>query len=621
MQWLRAQRRVQLTDTTLRDAHQSLLATRMRTHDMLAPAAYAAAHLPTLWSLECWGGATFDVAMRFLAEDPWERLTAIRTAAPNLLTQMLLRGANGVGYTNYPDNVVQAFIKQAATGIDIFRIFDCLNWVENMRVAIDAVAETGKIAQGALCYTGDILDPNRAKYSLNYYVDLARQLEAAGCHMLAIKDMAGLLKPPAARALIRALRDITDLPIALHTHDTSGAAAATLVVAIEEGIDIVDAAIDAMSGTTSQPCLGSIVAAVAHTPLDTGLNPAAIRTLSVHYEAVRDQYAAFESDLKAGASEVYLHEMPGGQFTNLKEQARSLGLESRWHQVALAYAEANQLFGDIVKVTPSSKVVGDMALMMVTQGLSAEDVLDPSKDIAFPTSVFEMLRGDLGQPPGGWPKNIQTRVLGETPAITVRPARLLPAVDLAAERASAEAALGQTLSDQEFASHLMYPKVFAGFMESAQKFGPVSTLPPPAFFYGMEPGEELAVEIEQGKTLNIRLQAIGDIEEDGRVRLFFELNGQPRVIVVANRRASAGLETRRIADPADETHIAAPMPGVVAMLAVKSGEKVEAGALLLTLEAMKMETSITAPRAGTITDIAVKPGNTIDAKDLLLILS
>ncbi|WP_416909041.1 MAG: pyruvate carboxylase [Polymorphobacter sp.] len=621
MTWLKAQPRVQLTDTTLRDAHQSLLATRMRTHDMLAPAAFMASHLPGLWSLECWGGATFDVAMRFLGEDPWERLDSVRARAPNLMTQMLLRGANGVGYTNYPDNVVQAFIKQAAQGIDIFRIFDCLNWVENMRVAIDAVLDSGKIAQGALCYTGDILDPDRAKYSLAYYVDLARQLDAAGCHMLAIKDMAGLLKPPAARALIRALRDATDLPLALHTHDTSGAAAATLITAIEEGIDVVDAAIDAMSGTTSQACLGSIVQAVRHTPMDTGLDPAAIRTLSVHLEAVRTLYTPFESDLKAGASEVYLHEMPGGQFTNLKEQARSLGLESRWHDVARAYAEANQLFGDIVKVTPSSKVVGDLALMMVTQDLSPQDMLDPARDIAFPKSVIDMLRGDLGQPPGGWPEAFQTRVLGDTPAITVRPASLLEPVDLAAERARAEAALEQPLSDTDFASHLMYEKVFANFLSLQRQFGPVSALPTPAYFYGMQPGDELAVTIEQGKTLVIRLQAIGDVEDDGRVRLFFELNGQPRVIVVANRAASAHLDTKRTADPSDERHIAAPMPGVVAMLGVEADQKVKAGDLLLTLEAMKMETSITAPRDGTIAEVAVRPGQAIDAKDLLLILS
>jgi len=411
--WIRARDRVLVTDTTMRDAHQSLLATRMRTIDMVRAAPAYARMLPQLFSLECWGGATFDVAMRFLTEDPWERLFAIRDAAPNILTQMLLRGANGVGYTNYPDNVVRHFIREAAKGIDVFRIFDCLNWVDNMRVAIDAVLDSGKLAQGALCYTGDILDPDRTKYSLSYYVELACQLEAAGCQMLAVKDMAGLLKPAAARALFTALREATDLPIAFHTHDTSGAAAASVLAAVEAGVDSIDVAMDAMSGTTSQPCLGSIVEALRHGPRDTGLDARSIREISTYWEGVREQYVAFESDLRAGASEVYLHEMPGGQFTNLKEQARSLGLEARWHDVATAYHEANLLFGDIVKVTPSSKVVGDMALMMVAQGLRRDDVLDPERDIAFPASVFEMMRGDLGQPAGGWPQNIQKRVLGD----------------------------------------------------------------------------------------------------------------------------------------------------------------------------------------------------------------
>ena len=376
----------------------------MRTYDLVACADAYARGLPQLLSLECWGGATFDVAMRFLTEDPWERLALLRERVPNLLLQMLLRGANGVGYTNYPDNVVRYFVQQAAdAGMDLFRIFDCLNWVENMRVSIDAVGEAGKLAEGAICYTGDILDPDRAKYSLGYYVGLAKELEAAGCHILGVKDMAGLLKPAAARALIKALKDEVGLPIHFHTHDTSGIAGASVLAAVEAGVDAVDAAMDAMSGLTSQPCLGSIVEALRHTERDTGLDPEAIRQLSFYWEAVRAQYAAFESDLRAGASEVYLHEMPGGQFTNLKEQARSLGLETRWHEVARAYRAANDLFGDIVKVTPSSKVVGDMALMMVAQGLTPADVLDPAREIAFPASVVEMLHGDLGQPPGGWP--------------------------------------------------------------------------------------------------------------------------------------------------------------------------------------------------------------------------
>jgi len=618
--WMRAQPQALITDTTMRDAHQSLLATRMRSADMVAVAESYAHKAPQLLSLECWGGATFDVSMRFLSEDPWERLDAIRAKTPNLLTQMLLRGANGVGYTNYPDNVVRHFIAQASKCIDIFRIFDCLNWVENMRVAIDAVVESGKLAQGALCYTGDILDPSRAKYDLAYYVDLARQLEEAGCHMLVVKDMAGLLKPVAAKILFKALRDATDLPIALHTHDTSGAAAATILAAIDAGADSVDAAMDAMSGTTSQPCLGAVVEALRNTPRDTGLDPAAIRELSFYWEAVRTRYTAFESDLRSGASEVYLHEMPGGQFTNLKEQARSLGLDTRWHEVARAYHDANMLFGDIVKVTPSSKVVGDMALMMVAQDLTLTDVLDSDRDIAFPASVVEMLRGDLGQPPGGWPADIQKRVLGDTPPITVRPASLLGEQDLAATRAEAEKRCGRQLTEPEFASYLMYPKVFAAYAEARRKYGPVAALPTPVYFYGMQPGDEINVEIERGKTLIISLTAVGETEEDGSVRVFFELNGQPRIITIMDRKAAGSVTTRRMADPANENHVAAPMPGVVATLGVSQGQQVKAGDLLLTLEAMKMETAITAPRDGTIAELPVKAGQAIDAKELLAVM-
>ena len=618
--WMRAQTKVLITDTSMRDAHQSLLATRVRTADLL-PAAETCAHtLPQLFSLECWGGATFDVAMRFLTEDPWERLAAIRERAPNIMTQMLLRGANGVGYTNYPDNVVRQFIAQAARGVDVFRIFDCLNWVENMRVAIDAVVESGKIAEGALCYTGDILDPDRAKYSLNYYIGLARELEAAGCHVLAIKDMAGLLKPAAARVLVTALRDATDLPIHLHTHDTSGAAAASVLAAIDAGVDAVDAAIDSMSGTTSQPCLGAIVEALRHTDHDTGLDGDAIRRLSFYWEAVRQRYAAFESDLKSGASEVYVHEMPGGQFTNLREQARSLGLDARWHEVADAYAAANRLFGDIVKVTPSSKVVGDMALMMVSQDLTAADVLDPAREIAFPSSVVEMLRGDLGQPPGGWPEAIQRKVLkGETP-ITVRPGSLLAPADLDAERAAAATRCGRPLGDEELASYLMYPKVFEGFFAARENYGPVSTLPTPVYFYGMNVGQEISVEIERGKSLVIRLLAIGDIDDDGNARLFFELNGQPRTVSMPHRKSTAGKVARRIADPADPGHVAAPMPGIVATVAVKAGQPVRAGDLLLTLEAMKMETAISSPRDAVVEELVATTGQSVDAKDLLVVL-
>ncbi|MGL4976160.1 MAG: pyruvate carboxylase, partial [Bosea sp. (in: a-proteobacteria)] len=470
--------------------------------DLVAVADAYAQGLPQLLSLECWGGATFDVAMRFLTEDPWERLAQVRERVPNILTQMLLRGANGVGYTNYPDNVVRHFIRQAAAGgMDLFRIFDCLNWVENMRVAIDAVAAEGKIAEGAICYTGDLLDPDRAKYDLRYYVSMAKALEKAGCHILGLKDMAGLLKPAAARVLVKTLREEVGLPIHLHTHDTSGISAATVLAAVEAGVDAVDCATDALSGLTSQPCLGSIVAALKGTERDTGLDAEAIRRISFYWEAARGHYAAFESDLKAGASEVYLHEMPGGQFTNLKEQARALGLETRWHEVAKAYADANMLFGDIVKVTPSSKVVGDMALMMVAQGLRPADVLDPARDVAVPASVVEMLKGDLGQPPGGWPVALQKKALkGEAP-ITQRPGALLGEADLVAARATAEKQCARQLTEAEFASWLMYPKVFSDFVAGQRKYGPVSVLPTPVFFYGMAPGDEITITLEKGKAL------------------------------------------------------------------------------------------------------------------------
>ncbi|WP_020173695.1 pyruvate carboxylase [Methyloferula stellata] len=621
-QWMLEQKRVLVTDTTLRDAHQSLLATRMRTFDIVESAEAYARGLPQLFSLECWGGATFDVAMRFLNEDPWERLAILRERVPNILLQMLVRGANGVGYTNYPDNVIRFFINQSAeAGVDLFRIFDCLNWIENMRVSIDAVCEAGKLAEGAICYTGDILDPDRAKYSLKYYTSLARELEQAGCHIIGLKDMAGLLKPASAAVLIKALKQEVGLPIHLHTHDTSGISGASVLVAVQAGVDAVDAAMDAMSGATSQPCLGSIVEALRHVEGNTELDPEAIRRLSFYWEAVRTQYAAFESDLKAGASEVYMHEMPGGQFTNLKEQARSLGLESRWHEVAKAYRAANDMFGDIVKVTPSSKVVGDMALVMVSQGLTPEDVLDPDREIAFPGSVVEMLHGDLGQPPGGWPPALQKKALNGDKPITVRAGTLLPPADFKAVREEGEKRLGEPLDDRALASYLMYPKIFADFAGVARKYGPVSCLPTPVYFYGMQIGEEIAVTIEKGKTLIIRLQAIGETEEEGQVRVFFELNGQPRIVKIPNRAAVAMLPARRKAEDGNDGHVAAPMPGVVAVLSVQLGQMVKAGDVLLSLEAMKMETALRAPRDGKVSEILIFPGQPVEAKDLIMIIA
>lgn len=619
--WMRAETRALVTDTTMRDGHQSLLATRMRTYDMVNVADAYATALPNLFSLECWGGATFDVAMRFLQEDPWERLAKIRQEVPNLLLQMLLRGSNGVGYTNYPDNVVKDFVAKAASGgIDLFRVFDCLNWVENMRVSMDAVCEAEKLCEGVICYTGDIMDPDRAKYDLKYYVNLAKELEAAGAHIIGLKDMAGLLKPRAATVLIKALREETELPIHFHTHDTSGISAATVLAAVDAGVDAVDAAMDAFSGLTSQPCLGSIVEALKGSERDTGLDPRAIRKISFYWEAVRNKYAAFESDLKAGASEVYLHEMPGGQFTNLKEQARSLGLESRWHDVAQTYADVNQMFGDIVKVTPSSKVVGDMALMMVSSGLTVADVEDPNKDIAFPESVVQLMRGDLGQPPNGWPKDIQKKVLkGEKP-IEVVPGSLLPPADLAQEKADIEEAIERPVNEYELASYLMYPKVFTDYARAQAVYGPVSVLPTPVYFYGLESGDEIMITLEQGKTLVVRCQAIGEPDDDGMVRVFFELNGQPRIIKVPDRNRADAIVARQKADPANDSHVAAPMPGVISQINVKAGQDVAAGDVLLSIEAMKMETAIHAESDGKVTEMLVKAGDQIDAKDLLVVV-
>jgi pyruvate carboxylase len=618
--WMKAQKKVLLTDTTMRDGHQSLLATRMRSIDMIKVAPAYAANLPQLFSVECWGGATFDVAYRFLQECPWQRLRDLRAAMPNLMTQMLLRASNGVGYTNYPDNVVQAFVRQAAdTGVDVFRVFDSLNWVENMRVAMDAVLEANKVCEGTICYTGDLLDPARSKYDLKYYTDRAKELKAAGAHVLGLKDMAGLLKPASARILVKALKQEVGLPIHFHTHDTSGASAATILAACDAGVDAVDAAMDAFSGGTSQPCLGSIVEALRHTDRDTGLDIAAIREISAYWEGVRKLYAAFESGLPAPASEVYLHEMPGGQFTNLKAQARSLGLEERWHEVAQAYADANQMFGDIVKVTPSSKVVGDMALMMVAQGLTRAQVEDPAVDVAFPDSVVDMLKGNIGQPHGGWPEAIQKKVLkGEAP-MTDRPGAHLPPVDLEAVRAKLSAELnGYAVDDEDLNGYLMYPKVFLDYMGRHRSYGPVRVLPTRTFFYGMEPGGEITAEIDPGKTLEIRLQAVGETSEDGEVKVFFELNGQPRVIRVPNRAVKAKTAARPKAADGNPAHIGAPMPGAVASVAVVPGAKVRAGDLLLTIEAMKMETGLHADREATVKAVHVHAGSQIEAKDLLI---
>ena len=617
--WMRNEKRILLTDTTMRDAHQSLFATRMRTDDMIKIAPYYAQNLSQLFSLECWGGATFDVSMRFLNEDPWERLKKIRAAAPNILLQMLLRSSNAVGYTNYPDNVVRYFIAQAAEhGVDVFRVFDSLNWVENMRVAMDAVIESNALCEGTICYTGDIFNPNRAKYNLKYYVDMAKQLEKAGAHIIGIKDMAGVCRPLAISALVKAIKAEVNLPVHFHTHDTSGASIASVLAAIEAGVDAVDGAMDSMSGLTSQPSLGGIIAATEGSSRDSGISLNQIRPVSSYWEGVRKYYSPFEADIRSGTSDVYLHEMPGGQYTNLREQARSLGIDQRWPEVSQAYADVNQLFGDIVKVTPSSKVVGDMALYMVTNDLTPDQVLDPAKEINFPESVISLFRGEMGYPADGFPKALGKKILKDKVAIDGRAGAHLPPTDLQGTKKQVEEKINRHISDTELASYLMYPKVFTTFADHYKHNGDVSLLPTPVFFYGLNTGEEIAIEIDPGKTLVIRLQGITPVDEEGIVRVFFELNGQPRTVKVKKIGATATKTGRIKAEIDNSKHVAAPLPGMIATIAIKEGQEVQKGQPLVSIEAMKMETMITANDAGTIKKIHISSGHQVDAKDLLI---
>ena len=618
-QWMKKEKRVLLTDTTLRDAHQSLFATRMRTHDMLPIAPYYARLAPELFSLECWGGATFDVAMRFLKEDPWERLGHLRAAIPNIAFQMLLRASNAVGYTNYPDNVVRYFVQQAAQeGIDIFRVFDSLNWVDNMRVAIDAVVESGALCEAAICYTGDLFDLSRPKYNLKYYVDMAKALEKAGAHVLGIKDMAGVCRPRAAYALVKALKDEIGLPIHFHTHDTSGIGAASVLAAIDAGVDAVDGAMDAMSGLTSQPNLGSIVAALQGSKRDPHINLDALKSLSHYWEGVRRYYAPFEADMRAGTSDVYLHEMPGGQYTNLREQARAMGLEHRWPEVAHAYAEVNLLFGDIVKVTPTSKVVGDMALFMVANDLSAEAVLDPEREVAFPDSVVSMFKGELGFPPDGFPKALAKKILKGAKPLKGRAGKFMPPADLDATRNAAEKIVGHKISDRDLASYLMYPKVFSDYAAHVHDYDDVSVLPTNAFFYGLKDREEIAVDIARGKTLVIRLQGNAELDDDGHVRLFFELNGQSRVVRIPKAGIAVAAKQKLKVDPGNISQVGAPMPGAIVTVSVRVAQAVKKGDPLVSIEAMKMESMLRAERDAVVKAIHVKPGDAVAAKDLLL---
>jgi len=622
--WARKEKRLLITDTTFRDAHQSLMATRVRTHDLLATADAVAQRLPNLFSLEMWGGATFDTAMRFLHEDPWHRLRVLRERIPNICFQMLLRGANAVGYTSYPDNVIVEFVREAhAQGIDIFRIFDSLNSIDNMRVAIDAALETGAICEAAICYTGDILDKGRPKYSLKYYVTLAKELEKLGTHFLAIKDMAGLCKPYAAFELVKTLRQEVGVPVHFHTHDTSGINSASVLKAADAGVDIADAAVAAVSGGTSQPNLNSIAEALRNTPRDTQLDIEALNECSDYWETVRNYYLPFDSGPRAGSARLYQHEIPGGQYTNLREQATALGLGHRWREVEGMYAEVNQLFGDIVKVTPSSKVVGDMTLFLMAKDTQPKDVLalNVRHDMPFPNSVVEMFSGALGTPPGGWPRKLQKIILNGRSPLKGRPSASLPLANFEQEKKQLEERTGHAVGRDDLLSYLLYPEVFAKFDRFRQTYSDVSVLPTPAFFYGVKSGEEITVEIEPGKTLIIKFLTFSEPHPDGTRTLFFELNGQPREITVRDKSLRVTERSHPKADPADPGQVGAPTAGVISSVAVQANHAVERGAKLLTLEAMKMQSNIYAPVSGRIAKLLVAPGQQVEAKDLLVTIA
>lgn len=621
VQWIRDQKKLLITDTTFRDAHQSLLATRLRSYDMLQIAEQTGKLASGLFSLEMWGGATFDTSMRFMNEDPWQRLSALREKIPNVLFQMLFRGSNAVGYANYPDNVIKEFIRHSAeTGIDVFRIFDSLNNPDGMFLAIEAVRETGKIAEAAICYTGDILDPLRDKYSLQYYVKLAKQLEQAGAHILAIKDMSNLLKPYAGYELVKALKAEIGIPIHLHTHDTSGNGGALLLKAVEAGVDIVDAALSSMSGMTSQPSLNALIYALQRQERDTELDPLPFQKLSDYWEDVRRYYAPFESGLRSTNAEIYRHEMPGGQYSNLQQQAKSVGLESRWEEVKEMYSTVNRMFGDIVKVTPSSKVVGDMALFMVQNNLTEQDVYERGDSLSFPESVVQMFQGYLGQPPGGFPERLRDIILKGREFFTRRPGEFLAPADFDAIRVKLDEEFEYPVNDLEVMSYIMYPEVFRNMKKRVEEFSDLSVLDTPTFFHGLDLGQEVLVEIEKGKTLIIKLVSVGEVQPDGMRTIYFELNGQPREVTVRDVSAKVLVEQRRKADPENPSHLGASMPGKVLKVMVKAGDEVKKGTPLMVTEAMKMEMTIQSPYDGIIKEIFTKDNDAIQAGDLLLII-
>ena len=617
--WISDQERLLLTDTTFRDAHQSLLATRFRTHDLLRVADAYARRGSELFSLEMWGGATFDVSLRFLKECPWQRLTDLRERVPNILFQMLLRASNAVGYTNYPDNLVQAFVEEAAAaGIDLFRVFDALNWTANMRVAMEAVLKADALCEASICYTGDILDEGRTKYDLKYYVKLAKELEGMGAHILAIKDMAGLCKPYAAAKLVRALKDEVGIPIHFHTHDTAGVQAAAILKGAEEGLDIADAAMAPMSGTTSQPNINTVAEALRFTPRDPGLTRQDLDDIADYWRAARDFYTPFEGQALPATADLYNHEMPGGQYTNLFQQARALGLADRWDEVCRVYADVNELFGDIVKVTPTSKAVGDMALFMVANELTPEDVLDPSRELAFPASVVDLIGGGMGQPPGGFPEEVKKRVLRGEPGLSGRPGETLEPVDFKEAAETVEKMLGREPARRDVISYLLYPKVYRDFTDHQSKYSDTSVLPTPVFFYGQEVGEEIAVDIERGKTLIVNFLTVGEPHSDGKRTVFFELNGQPRDVNVVDRTLEPETLAAVQADPDDPKQIGASMPGMVVDVAVQEGRTVVQGDKLLSLEAMKMETTLYAEKDGKVAEVLVYRGSQVAPGDLMI---
>ncbi len=617
--WILEQKPLLITDTTMRDAHQSLLATRFRTHDLLQAADAYARLCPQFFSLEMWGGATFDTSMRFLKECPWDRLTQLRERIPNILFQMLLRASNAVGYTNYPDNVVCEFVKEAAqAGMDVFRVFDSLNWVPNMQVAMDAVIDNGMICEAAICYSGDILNPQRPKYDLKYYVNLAKQLEKMGAHILAIKDMAGLCKPDAAELLVRELKQEIGIPIHFHTHDTAGMQAASILNASRVGLDIADAALAPMSGGTSQPNLNAIVEALRFNDRATGLEGDHLDGLARYWEVVRDYYKPFETVMLPATTDLYQHEMPGGQYTNLYQQAKALGLAERWPEVCQVYAAVNQLFGDIIKVTPSSKSVGDMALFMVANNLKSADILDESRDLAFPESVIDLIGGKMGQPPGGFPPKVVERVMRGRPVVEGRPGESLAPMDWDAAAEKVRAILKREPTRRDVVTWVLYPKVYEEFVGHQQKYSDTSGLPTPVFFYGQQSGEEIAFDIEPGKRLIVNFLTIGDAHPDGKRTVFFELNGQPRDVTVVDKSLEPDAAASVKADTANPKHIGASMPGMVVTVAVQPGDAVTKGQKLLSLEAMKMETNVYAEADGKIAQVLVRPRVQVAAGDLLL---